>query len=290
MDERRPEAVVVLADGEWIQMNDGLVTRSALLPDGSNYAGPALFVRGLHKSYGGNEVLRGVDFSVRKGEVKAVLGPSGSGKSTMLRLMALLEPADRGEILLHGERIGAIQHANRLKYHPERKLAVERREIGMVFQKFNLFPHLTALDNVKLAMTTVQKVAKREAEETAAEMLKRVGLADRTGHYPSQLSGGQQQRVAIARALVLEPSVLLFDEPTSALDPELVGEVLEVMEQLAENGMTMIVVTHEVRFARRVADEVTLFDSGVIVEAAPPEEFFENPQHERTRKFLSHVT
>ncbi|CAM5387529.1 amino acid ABC transporter ATP-binding protein [Leifsonia shinshuensis] len=247
---------------------------------------PTLQVTDLHKAYGGNEVLKGVEFAVRKGQVKAVLGPSGSGKSTMLRLMALLEPADRGEIALHGSRIGRSADGRHL---PERSLAVQRRDIGMVFQKFNLFPHLSAARNVAMALTAVQGVKRHEALERAHAMLDRVGLSQRAGHYPSELSGGQQQRVAIARALVLEPDVMLFDEPTSALDPELVGEVLDVMENLARGGMTMIVVTHEVRFARRVADEVTLFDSGVIVEQASPEEFFDNPQHERTRRFLSHV-
>ncbi|MDN4613838.1 amino acid ABC transporter ATP-binding protein [Leifsonia sp. F6_8S_P_1B] len=247
---------------------------------------PTLQVTDLHKAYGGNEVLKGVEFEVRKGQVKAVLGPSGSGKSTMLRLMALLEPADRGDISLHGTRIGRTPEGRHL---PERALAVQRRDIGMVFQKFNLFPHLTAARNVALALHAVQGIGRHEALERAHAMLDRVGLSQRAGHFPSELSGGQQQRVAIARALVLEPDVMLFDEPTSALDPELVGEVLDVMEGLARGGMTMIVVTHEVRFARRVADEVTLFDSGVIVEQAAPDEFFDNPQHERTRRFLSHV-
>ncbi|GHD78764.1 amino acid ABC transporter ATP-binding protein (PAAT family) [Salinibacterium amurskyense] len=250
---------------------------------------PTLQVSNLHKAYNGNEVLKGVEFAVNKGQVKAVLGPSGSGKSTMLRLMALLEPADAGEILLDGKRIGASDANGRIAHHSERKLAVQRRDIGMVFQKFNLFPHLTALDNVALGLTDVQGVGKVEARERAFEILDKVGLAERDGHFPSELSGGQQQRVAIARALVLNPHVMLFDEPTSALDPELVGEVLEVMENLAAAGMTMIVVTHEVRFARRAADEVTLFDGGVIVEQAEPAEFFENPQHERTKQFLSHV-
>ncbi|MBC9937537.1 MULTISPECIES: amino acid ABC transporter ATP-binding protein [unclassified Leucobacter] len=250
---------------------------------------PTLQVRNLHKAYDGNEVLKGVEFDVNKGQVKAVLGPSGSGKSTMLRLMALLEPADRGEILLGGHRIGSEDRGKRLHHLPERKLAVQRRDIGMVFQKFNLFPHLTALENVVVGLTEVQGAKKAEARERSYEMLQKVGLGDRDRHFPSELSGGQQQRVAIARALVMNPQVMLFDEPTSALDPELVGEVLEVMERLAESGMTMIVVTHEVRFARRVANEVTLFDSGVIVEQAEPEAFFENPQHERTKRFLSHV-
>jgi ABC-type polar amino acid transport system ATPase subunit len=248
-----------------------------------------LQVRDLHKTYNGNAVLKGVEFEVNKGQVKAVLGPSGSGKSTMLRLMALLEPADAGQILLNGARIGARDHHGRTVHLPERQLAVQRQEVGMVFQRFNLFPHLTAVRNVMLGLTSVKGVSHHEARAQAMEMLQKVGLANRANHFPSELSGGQQQRVAIARALVLNPSVMLFDEPTSALDPELVGEVLEVMENLAESGMTMIVVTHEVRFARRVANEVTLFDGGVIVEQADPEQFFENPQHERTRKFLSHV-
>jgi ABC-type polar amino acid transport system ATPase subunit len=191
--------------------------------------------------------------------------------------------------LLSGHRIGATDRGNKLRHLPERKLAVQRRDIGMVFQKFNLFPHLTALENVVLGLTDVQGAKRAEARERSYKMLQEVGLGDRDKHYPSELSGGQQQRVAIARALVMKPQVMLFDEPTSALDPELVGEVLEVMEGLAESGMTMIVVTHEVSFARRVANEVTLFDSGVIVEQAAPEEFFGNPQHERTKRFLSYV-
>jgi len=248
---------------------------------------PVLQVRGLAKSYHDTPVLKSVDFSINRGEVKAVLGPSGSGKSTMLRLMALLEPADAGEILLDGTELGGLNPRGRRKN--ETQLAHERRSIGMVFQKFNLFPHLTAEKNVMLGLTSVQGVAHKDAQDRARAMLDRVGLGNRADHYPSELSGGQQQRVAIARALVLNPTVLLFDEPTSALDPELVGEVLRVMESLAEEGMTMIVVTHEVRFARRVADEVSLFDGGVMVEAAAPEQFFDNPQHERTRRFLSHV-
>ncbi|MET1018535.1 MAG: amino acid ABC transporter ATP-binding protein [Microterricola sp.] len=250
---------------------------------------PTLQVKNLRKSYNGNDVLKGVEFAVDKGQVKAVLGPSGSGKSTMLRLMALLEPADQGEILINGSRIGASEHSGKILHHSEGRLAVQRRDIGMVFQKFNLFPHLTAIENVAIGLTNVQRVPKAEARQRAYDMLAKVGLSDRDGHFPSELSGGQQQRVAIARALILNPQVMLFDEPTSALDPELVGEVLEVMEDLAAAGMTMIVVTHEVRFARRAANEVTLFDGGVIVEQAPPEEFFENPQHERTKRFLSHV-
>lgn len=250
---------------------------------------PILQVRDLHKTYNGNQVLKGVEFDIEKGQVKAVLGPSGSGKSTMLRLMALLEPADSGEILLKGARIGSHENKGKTVHLPERALAIQRQEVGMVFQRFNLFPHLTAVRNVMLGLTSVKGISHHEARTQAREMLQKVGLDSRADHYPSELSGGQQQRVAIARALVMNPSVMLFDEPTSALDPELVGEVLEVMEKLAESGMTMIVVTHEVGFARRVANEVTLFDGGVIVEQAEPEEFFTNPQHERTRKFLSHV-
>jgi polar amino acid transport system ATP-binding protein len=248
---------------------------------------PVLEVRGLAKSYADTSVLKSVDFSINRGEVKAVLGPSGSGKSTMLRLMALLEPADAGEILLDGTPLGGVTARGRRK--TETQLAHERRSVGMVFQKFNLFPHLTAEKNVMLGLTSVQGVSPKEARERAKAMLHRVGLGNRADHYPSELSGGQQQRVAIARALVMNPTVLLFDEPTSALDPELVGEVLRVMESLAEEGMTMIVVTHEVRFARRVASEVSLFDEGVMVEAAAPDQFFDHPQHERTRRFLSHV-
>ncbi len=251
---------------------------------------PLLQASDLHKRYGATEVLQGVDFQVHRGQVKALLGPSGSGKSTILRLMALLEPADRGEILLDGRQLGVVATRDgRTRPLREAQLAVQRRDIGMVFQRFNLFAHLDVLHNVMLAQTAVAGATKVEARERAVAMLERVGMAQRLHHYPGELSGGQQQRVAIARALVLNPSVMLFDEPTSALDPELVGEVLEVMEGLAEQGMTMVVVTHEARFARRVADEVMLFDHGVIVEQAPPDAFFDDPQHERTRQFLSHL-
>ncbi|MET3806870.1 polar amino acid transport system ATP-binding protein [Nakamurella sp. UYEF19] len=250
---------------------------------------PLLRVLDLHKTYGRTEVLKGVDFDVKAGEVKALLGPSGSGKSTILRLMALLERPDAGEILLEGKRMGISASAGKVRHLKERELARQRTEIGMVFQKFNLFAHLDAVHNVMLGLTQARRVHKAEAREQAIEMLARVGLSDRTGHYPSELSGGQQQRVAIARALVMNPKVMLFDEPTSALDPELVGEVLAVMEQLAAEGMTMVVVTHEVRFARRVATEVAMFDQGQIVEQAAPEDFFDRPAHERTIKFLEHV-
>ncbi|TKV58803.1 amino acid ABC transporter ATP-binding protein [Nakamurella flava] len=250
---------------------------------------PLLRVANLHKTYGATEVLKGVDFTVRRGEVKALLGPSGSGKSTILRLMALLEAPDQGEIVLDGRRLGVNATRGRVVHLRERELARQRTDIGMVFQRFNLFNHLDALHNVMLGLTQVRRVPRAQARERATEMLARVGLADRTGHFPSELSGGQQQRVAIARALVMDPKVMLFDEPTSALDPELVGEVLGVMEQLAADGMTMVVVTHEVRFARRVADEVALFDGGQIVEQAGPDDFFDRPRHERTRRFLQHV-
>jgi len=243
----------------------------------------------IHKRYGRNEVLRGVSFGVHRGDVKAVLGPSGSGKSTMLRCLALLEPVDAGEVHLEGRRIGVRETSGRLAALPERVLAKERSEIGMVFQRFNLFPHLTALGNVMIGLTEVRGKSKGEAREIAQTMLARVGLAQRASSYVSELSGGQQQRVAIARALVMNPKVMLFDEPTSALDPELVGEVLAVMEELAREGMTMVVVTHEIGFAKRVADRVIMIDAGAIIEDAPPDQFFGNPQQERTRKFLDAV-
>lgn len=259
------------------------------MSSGPTVQSPILRVAKLQKAYGEVEVLKGVDFQINRGQVKAVLGPSGSGKSTMLRLMALLETSDAGEIYLEEERIGVHRRGGRYVPLHERGMAKQRVDVGMVFQKFNLFPHLDALHNVMLGITTVRKVHRREAEQQALSMLERVGLAQRAHAFPAELSGGQQQRVAIARALVMNPKVLLFDEPTSALDPELVGEVLEVMESLAKEGMTMVVVTHEVKFAQRVASEVVMFDGGYIIEQAPPEQFFGNPQHERTRRFLSHV-
>lgn len=257
------------------------------VPTGTLTDGPLIAAADLHKCYGEVEVLKGVDFAARTGQVKALLGPSGSGKSTLLRLLNLLEPADTGTITLDGERIGVRPGTDR--HAPERMLAVQRRDIGMVFQRFNLFPHLTALRNVSLRLAELPGISRADAQERAAVMLERVGLGHRIHSFPSELSGGQQQRVAIARALVLSPKVMLFDEPTSALDPELVHEVLDVMEELAAEGMTMIVVTHETRFARRVADEVAFFDHGVILEQAEPERFFTQPEHERTRQFLAHL-
>jgi ABC-type polar amino acid transport system ATPase subunit len=243
----------------------------------------------IHKRYGRNEVLRGVSFGVERGDVKAVLGPSGSGKSTMLRCLALLEPIDAGEIRLDGRTIGVRQDGPRTVRLSERELAHQRSDIGMVFQRFNLFPHLTALGNVMLGLTEVRHRSKADASNIAGAMLDRVGLGSRTRFYPSELSGGQQQRVAIARALVMNPKVMLFDEPTSALDPELVGEVLAVMEELAREGMTMVVVTHEIGFARKVADRVLMMDEGEIIEDGAPEAFFDHPRHERTRRFLEAV-
>lgn len=245
-------------------------------------------VHKLHKHYGSNHILKGVNLDVKMGDVKAILGPSGSGKSTLLRLIALLEPIDHGSIRVDGIVLARNEDGHRKRHH-EKDLAILRRGIGMVFQKFNLFPHLNAIDNVALALTTVKKIDHRNALDRSAEMLKRVGLSDRMSFFPSELSGGQQQRVAIARALVLEPKLMLFDEPTSALDPELVREVLNVIEQLAADGMTMLIVTHEVGFARKIANEVVMFDEGEIVETGTPEEIFTNAQHPRTRKFLEHV-
>ncbi|MEA2677566.1 MAG: hypothetical protein QOJ81_1707 [Chloroflexota bacterium] len=246
-----------------------------------------LEAREVHKRYGGTEVLRGVTFGVHRGDVKAILGPSGSGKSTLLRCLALLEPLDAGEVRLDGRRIGVKEGSGgRVTPLPERILARERSNIGMVFQRFNLFPHLTALGNVMLGLVEVRGRNKAQAHEIASQMLERVGLEERKGFYPSELSGGQQQRVAIARALVMNPKVMLFDEPTSALDPELVGEVLAVMEELAREGMTMVVVTHEMEFARRAADRVLMMDGGVVVEEGSPDDIFLRPQNERTKRFV----
>jgi ABC-type polar amino acid transport system ATPase subunit len=243
----------------------------------------------VHRRYGRNEVLRGVSFGIQRGEVKAILGPSGSGKSTLLRCLALLEPLDGGEIRLEGRTLGVRDGEAGKARLPEAALARQRTDIGMVFQRFNLFPHLTALGNVMLGLTEVRRTPEAEARAIAQTMLERVGLVHRAGFFPSELSGGQQQRVAIARALVMKPKVMLFDEPTSALDPELVGEVLRVMEELAREGMTMVVVTHEIGFARGAASRVLMMDEGLIIEDGDPAEFFSNPKQERTRRFLDAV-
>ncbi|MEV5431802.1 amino acid ABC transporter ATP-binding protein [Streptomyces sp. NPDC052701] len=246
-------------------------------------------VRDVHKSFGTLEVLRGVNLRVHAGEVTVILGPSGSGKSTLLRAVNRLEKADRGWIGVDGELIGYRRSGDRLYELREKDLLRQRTRIGFVFQDFNLFPHLTVLDNLLEAPVHALRRPRGEAEEAARRLLHRVGLADRAGAYPRQLSGGQRQRVAIARALALEPKVLLLDEPTSALDPELVGEVLDVVRDLARTGTTMIVVTHEIGFAREVADTVVFMDGGVVVEQGPPAAVLDDPRHERTRAFLSKV-
>jgi polar amino acid transport system ATP-binding protein len=236
-------------------------------------------IRGLHKSFGALEVLKGIDFDVERGEVVCVIGPSGSGKSTLLRCVNLLEAPTGGRVVVGGVDVT----------DPDVDIDAVRRRIGMVFQQFNLFPHLTATENVTIAQRRVLGRSKAEAQEVAAANLARVGLADKAESYPSQLSGGQQQRVAIARSLAMGPELMLFDEPTSALDPEIVGDVLAVMRGLAQDGMTMIVVTHEMSFAREVADRVAFIDDGVIVEEGSPEKVIGNPGQERTRRFLARV-
>jgi polar amino acid transport system ATP-binding protein len=246
-------------------------------------------VHGVHKSYAGTEVLHGVDLVVEPGTVTVVLGPSGSGKSTLLRSINHLEKVDRGFIALDGELVGYRRKGDKLHELHEKDVLRQRTRFGFVFQSFNLFPHLTALENVVEAPVSAQGRERREVEAEARELLARVGLGDREKAYPRQLSGGQQQRVAIARALAMRPAVLLFDEPTSALDPELVGEVLSVIEGLASTGTTMIVVTHEIGFARRVADQVVFMDEGRVVEQGPPEQVLDAPQHDRTRAFLARV-
>ncbi|MEU3532955.1 amino acid ABC transporter ATP-binding protein [Streptomyces murinus] len=246
-------------------------------------------IRSVHKSFGPLDVLKGIDLQVRTGEVTVVLGPSGSGKSTLLRTINHLEKADRGEITVDGTPIGYRRAGDRLHELPEREVLRRRTKIGFVFQSFNLFPHLTVLDNVIEAPVSALKRPRKEAEEDARRLLARVGLADKSAAYPRQLSGGQQQRVAIARALALKPRLLLFDEPTSALDPELVGEVLDVIRDLAARGTTMIVVTHEIAFAREVADTVVFMADGRIVEQGPPAAVLDAPREERTRAFLAKV-
>lgn len=250
-------------------------------------------LRGVHKFFDDLHVLRGVDLDVQSGEVCVILGPSGSGKSTLLRCLNQLETISAGRVYVDGALLGYREEekAGQVILHdlPDKEIARQRSKIGMVFQRFNLFPHMTALENVMEAPIHVAKVPKAQAKARAEDLLALVGLADRADHYPSELSGGQQQRVAIARSLAMEPELMLFDEPTSALDPELVGEVLAVMKDLAESGMTMVVVTHEVGFAREVADTVVFMDGGVIVEQGSPEQVIDRPQEERTKEFFSKV-
>ena len=236
-------------------------------------------VKNLHKSFGNHEVLKGVNEHIEKGEKVVVIGPSGSGKSTFLRCLNLLEEPTSGEIIFEGQNITA----------KDTDINLVRRRMGMVFQQFNLFPHLTVRENIKLAPVKLKVMTDEEADKRALELLARVGLPDNADSYPAQLSGGQQQRIAIARALAINPVVMLFDEPTSALDPEMVGEVLEIMKELADDGMTMVVVTHEMGFAREVATRVLFMDGGNIVEQNEPNEFFANPQHPRLKDFLSKV-
>ncbi|MCF2531527.1 amino acid ABC transporter ATP-binding protein [Yinghuangia soli] len=245
--------------------------------------------QGVRKNFGRLEVLQGIDLTVERGQVCCLLGPSGSGKSTLLRCINHLEKIDGGRLAVDGDLVGYRQHGGKLYELREREVAARRRDIGMVFQRFNLFPHMTALENVMEAPVRVARAGKAEARARAQELLDRVGLGDRAGHYPAQLSGGQQQRVAIARALAMEPKLMLFDEPTSALDPELVGDVLDVMRQLAADGMTMVVVTHEIGFAREVGDTAVFMDEGVVVEAGDPRQVLVEPRQERTRAFLSKV-
>jgi polar amino acid transport system ATP-binding protein len=248
-----------------------------------------LDVQGVHKRFGSLEVLRGVNLQVTKAEVLVLIGPSGSGKSTLLRCINHLEKIDAGHIYIDGQLLGYREVNGRLIEEPEARVARVRATIGIVFQRFNLFPHLTALANVIEAPIHVRGLPRQRAIEEGVRVLQKVGLGEKLNVYPSQLSGGQQQRVAIARALAMQPKLMLFDEPTSALDPELVGEVLEVMRELAGEGMTMVVVSHEMGFAREVADRMALMDGGQILEEGPPRQFFEAAQHERTRTFLSKI-
>ena len=245
--------------------------------------------RGVRKHFGSHEVLKGIDLTVSNGEVMCLVGPSGSGKSTFLRCINHLERIDGGTLRVDGNLVGYREKGGKLYELKEKEIAVRRRGIGMVFQRFNLFPHMTAQENVMEAPTRVLGLRRETAATQAVELLERVGLGDKRGHYPSMLSGGQQQRVAIARALAMKPRLMLFDEPTSALDPELVGEVLDVMRQLAREGMTMVVVTHEMGFAREVGDSLVFMDDGAVVETGPPRQVLADPQHARTKSFLSKV-
>jgi len=252
-------------------------------------APPMVLAEGVHKRYGRLEVLRGIDLRVERGAVMCVIGPSGSGKSTFLRCINHLEQINAGRLSVDGELVGYRQRGDKLYELREAEIARQRVGVGMVFQHFNLFPHMTVLGNLVEAPLKVKGEPKREVHERARDLLERVGLGGKADAYPRQLSGGQQQRVAIARALAMRPKLMLFDEPTSALDPELVGEVLDVMRGLADTGMTMVVVTHEMGFAREVGDELVFMDEGVVVEAGPPRDVLSAPRHERTRSFLSKV-
>ncbi|MGE7958039.1 amino acid ABC transporter ATP-binding protein [Pseudomonas sp. NPDC089530] len=243
-------------------------------------------LKSLNKAYGDHEVLHGIDLTIETGKVVVIIGPSGSGKSTLLRCINYLEQPDSGTILLGGQRIFFDSTSGRAKAHSPKQIAAVRARLGMVFQDFNLFPHMSVLQNVMEGPVTVKGCRPKEVEALARELLAKVGLAHRADYFPDEISGGQKQRVAIARALAMRPDAMLFDEPTSALDPELVGEVLNVMRDLAKQGMTMIVVTHEMAFAREVADEVVFMDGGKIIEQGPPAQLFDNPKNERTVRFL----
>ncbi len=269
-------------------MSDTSTTASTDSSGRSRTGGDAPLVRAVNvvKSFHGVEVLKGIDLDVHRGEVVCLLGPSGSGKTTFLRCINQLETIDGGRIWVDGDLMGYRDQDGQLHQLSDKDVATQRREIGMVFQRFNLFPHMTALENVAEAPVQVKGVKKKQARARGVELLEQVGLGDKPTSYPAQLSGGQQQRVAIARALAMDPKLMLFDEPTSALDPELVGEVLRVMRDLAKAGMTMIVVTHEMSFAREVADHVVFMDGGVVVEQGKPKDVIGNPQEERTRSFL----
>lgn len=248
-----------------------------------------LRVTNVHKKFSKLEVLKGIDLKVQKGEVIAVIGPSGSGKSTLLRCLICLETIDKGNIEIDGNSMVYTDTSGKSSYVPERELRVLRRKMGMVFQNFHLFPHMSVLENIIEAPITINKVSRLEAEEIADQLLEKVGLSDKRENYPCELSGGQKQRVAIARALAMNPDIMLFDEPTSALDPELTGEVLRVMKALAEEHMTMLVVTHEMAFAREVADRVIFMDNGEIIEQGKPSDVFGNPKHPRTMAFLGQI-
>ena len=266
------------------KMTDKDRSNAASVPDA-----PMVLADQVSKSFGTNQVLKGISLTVKRGEVMCLVGPSGSGKSTFLRCINHLEVVSAGRLSVDGELIGYREANGKLYELKPKEAARQRRDIGMVFQLFNLFPHMTALENVMEAPRRVKGQPKSQVEQHARDLLARVGLADRADYYPAHLSGGQQQRVAIARALAMEPKLMLFDEPTSALDPELVGEVLDVMKGLAKSGMTMIVVTHEMGFAREVADSLVFMDDGVVVESGDPREMLANPRHRRTQAFLSKV-